>query len=263
MTQRAKIRKKKPEGPEALTAFCEAVGGGGVWFAGLLVAIAEWGRTEEEVAGRRYQELIGGGAFDWLLLAERLCNAADGAIPIDEKEALLFFGKPPRPLDDEEFRKAIGDSKHRAHLNFLYGVAVEEALQLTAEEEVLKRWRSSGGWNRGESLDQQVFGRLYNRSRDELLAAYRASQLPSQQVKMFETSIDVEISLGELRAFTYWLFKYRVIQSDPARVASDTRKALIQLSELEVAARRRAQYLAAPRTDDRVVVEGEVVSRSR
>lgn len=263
MAQRTKTRKKKPEGPEALTAFCEAVGESEDWFAALLVAIAKWEMTEEEVAGRHYQYLIGGEAFDWLLLAERLCNAADGAIPIDEKEALLFFGKPPRPLDDEEFRKAIGDSKHRAHLNFLYGVAVEEALQLTAEEEVLKRWRSSGGWDRGESLDQQVFGRLYNRSRDELLAAYRAGQLPSQQVKMFETSIDVEISLGELRAFTYWLFKYRVIQSDPARVASDTRKALVQLSELEVASRRRAQYLAAPRTDGRVVVEGEVVSRSR
>lgn len=263
MQQRTKARKKKPEGPEALTAFCEAVKGSNDWFAALLVAIADWDMTEEEVAGRRYQYLIGGEAFDWLLLAERLCDAADGAIPIDEKEALLFFGKPPRPLDDEEFRKAIGDSKHRAHLNFLYGVAVEEALQLTAEEEVLKRWRSFGGWNRGESLDQQVFRRLYNRSRDELLVAYRADQLPSQQVEMFDAPIDVEISFGELRAFTYWLFKYRVIQSDPARVASDTRKALVQLSELEVASRRRAQYLAAPRIDDRVIVEGEVVSHSR
>ena len=263
MAQRTKTRKKKPEGPEALAAFREAVEESGDWFASLLEAIARWEEPEEEVAGRRYQYLIGGEAFDWLLLAERLCNAADGAIPIDEKEALLFFGKPPQPLDDEEFRKAIGDNKHRAHLNFLYGVAVEEALQLTTEEEVLKRWRSSGGWDRGESLDRQVFGRLYNRSRDELLVAYRAGQSPNQQVEMSDAPIDVEISFGELRAFTYWLFKYRVIQSDPARVASDTRKALIQLSELEVASRRRAQYLAGPRTDERVVVEGEVVSRSR
>ena len=80
---------------------------------------------------------------------------------------------------------------------------------------------------------------------------------------MFDAPIDVEISFGGLAAFTYWLFKYRVIQSDPARVASDTRKALVQLSELEVASRRRAQYLAAPRIDDRVIVEGEVVSHSR
>ena len=263
MATHTKTRKKKPEGPEALAAFCEAVGESDDWFAALLTAIAEWEEPEEEVAGRRYQYLIGGEAFDWLLLAERLCNAADGAIPIDEKEALLFFGKPPQPLDDEEFRKAIGDNKHRAHLNFLYGVAVEEALQLTTEEEVLKRWRSSGGWNKGESLDREVFARLYNRSRDELLTAFRAGQLPSQQVEMSEAPIDVEISFGELRAFTYWLFKYRVCQSDRARVASDTRKALVQLSELEVASRRRAQYLAAPRTDNRPVVEGEVVSRSR
>ena len=38
----------------------------------------------------------------------------------------------------------------------------------------------------------------------------------------------------------YWLFKYRVKNQEPARVASDTRKALAQLSAMEAAARRRA-----------------------
>jgi hypothetical protein len=47
------------------------------------------------------------------------------------------------------------------------------------------------------------------------------------------------ISLTEMREFVYWLFKYRVGHSEPARVASDTRKALAQLSAIEDAARRR------------------------
>ncbi len=38
MAQRTKTRKKKPEGPEALTAVCEAVGESEDWFAALLVA---------------------------------------------------------------------------------------------------------------------------------------------------------------------------------------------------------------------------------
>ena len=70
------------------------------------------------------------------MLAERLCEEANGAIPADEREALLFFGSFPRAMNDVDFKRAIGDAKHRAHLNFLYGVAVEEALQLAIEEEV-------------------------------------------------------------------------------------------------------------------------------
>ena len=70
------------------------------------------------------------------------------------------------------------------------------------------------------------------------------------------------MTYGELKAFTYWLFKYRMNQSDPARVASDTRKALVQLSELEAAARRRAQQASSLETNG-VVVEGVVVARHR
>ena len=35
--------------------------------------------------------------------------------------------------------------------------------------------------------------------------------------------------LTELKEFTYWLFKRRVRSSEPARVASDTRKGLARL----------------------------------
>ena len=34
------------------------------------------------------------------------------------------------------------------------------------------------------------------------------------------------ITLGELKEFTYWLFKYRLKKCEKARIASDTRKAL-------------------------------------
>ena len=232
----------------------QAVRKGDDWFTALLEEIGRWDVPEEVVDDRHYCYLIGGEAFDWLLLAERLCEALDGAVPDTEREALLFFGRPPRALGDGEFRRAIGDAKHRAHLNFIYGVAVEEALQLTVEEEVLKERRSCGGWSQGESLEHQVFERLYGRSREGIFAAFREERaLPPGD----------EISYSELRAFTYWLFKYRVNQSDPARVASDTRKALVQVSEMEAAARRRAQFLDPSGVAGRAVVEGEVVAHVR
>jgi 8-oxo-dGTP pyrophosphatase MutT (NUDIX family) len=238
---------------QAVSAFREALRGGGDWFGALLEAVALWDASEEHVEGRRYQYLIGGEAFDWLLLAERLCEAVDGAIPGDEKEALLFYGRPPRDLEDEEFKQSIGAAKHRAHLNYLYGVVVEEALQLTIEEEVLKEQRSRV-WSHGDDIEQHVFERAYGRSRNELLAIFREQRsLPE----------GTDLSYGELREFTYWLFKYRVRDLDPARVASDTRKALAKLSELEEASRRRMRLLAAPVEDTAAVIDGEVVARVR
>jgi hypothetical protein len=252
---RKRSANKQTPAPEPLTGFRDAVRKGDDWFAALLEAIARWEMPEEDVDGRHYRYLIGGEAFDWLLLAERLCEAADGAIPADECEALLFFGRLPRALEDGEFKRAIGDAKHAAHLNFLYGITVEEALQVTVEEEVHKEQRSCV-WSQGEGpgLENQVFERLYGRSHDQLLTAFREERaLPPGD----------EMSYGDLRAFTYWLFKFRVNQSDPARVASDTRKALAQVSHLEAAARRRAQYLASPGANEGAVVDGEVVAHVR
>jgi len=250
-TARRKTSKREIETLEPAARFRETVRAGDDWFDALLEAVASWQATDEVVDGRSYRYLIGGEAFDWLLLAERLLDEVDGAVSQEDREALLFFGRLPRALDDADFRRAIGESKHRAHLNFVYGVAVEEALQLTVEEEVLKERRSSA-WDCRESVDQQVFERIYNKPLAELLAAYREERAIPQSA---------DIALGELRAFTYWLFKYRVNESDPARVASDTRKALAQISALEAAARRRADALAEPNAS--TIVDGEVVARFR
>ena len=236
--------------PEAVARLRAALDDGADWFEALLDAVAAWEAPEEFVNGRHYRYLIGGEAFDWLLLAERLLDTLDGAVPADEREALLFFGRPPRPLADADFKRAIGDAKHHAHLNFVYGIVVEEALQLTVEEEALKERRSCV-WLAPDSLERQVFERIYGHSREELLAVYRGqAELPAAD----------SMSYNELLDFTYWLFKYRVQQHDPARVASDTRKALVQLSHVEAAARRRAQ---ASRVVDGDVVEGEVVAHLR
>ena len=244
--------EERTTAPEAVLRLRRAVESGDDWFDALLEAIADWEAPEEVIDGRVYRYLIGGEAFDWLLLAERLCTELDGAIAVEERDELLFFGKMPRPLDDDEFRHAIGDAKHKAHLNFVYGVAVEEALQLVVEEEVLKEQRSCV-WRRKEDSDQRAFEKIYGHTCDELLDAYRSERaLPAAD----------EMTYGELKAFTYWLFKYRMNQSDPARVASDTRKALVQLSELEAAARRRAQQASISVTNG-VVVEGVVVARHR
>ena len=249
MTTRKRSRSRASPPKEPLARFRYSLERGDDWFGALLEAIARWETSEEEVGDRRYRYLIGGEAFDWLLLAERLCEVADGVIPAEEKEALLFFGKTPQELDAEGFKRAIGAAKHRAHLNFLYGIVVEEALQLVVEEEVLKR-HLAHGLEDCTGVEREVFEQIYSRDRDDLFAAYweeRGSAPPE------------EISYNELREFTYWLFKYRVRQSDPARVASDTRRALTQVSRLEAAAQRWRGRQTTPATEAAAVAHGEVV----
>ncbi|MDI6858174.1 MAG: hypothetical protein QME71_07685 [Dehalococcoidia bacterium] len=234
---KAKGRERAAEEKRRDTFGCEEaaaylrrrVAGGEEWFSALLDAIALWHLPEEEDGERRYCYLIGGEAFDWLLLAERLTEHLDGAIPTEERETLLFSGQPPCEIDEDEFKRRIGKVKHSAHLNYYYGVTVEEALQTAVEEEVYKERRSHMA-ERREPVDEEVFRRIYGKGWSEMLALFREKRrLPAGD----------SISYSDLKDFTYWLFKYRVDNCDPARIASDTRKALLQLSKMEDCRRRR------------------------
>jgi hypothetical protein len=198
-------------------------GGERHWFATLLEGVGQWPVAEEEVDGRRYRYLVAGEAFDWLLLAERLCLALSDILPEDERRALLVHGRIPIEITEEEFRRMLGPAKHRAHLNFIYGVQVEEALQLRVTDEVRKE-RLCQVWQNGH-LDEEVCRRIYGAGRRELFDEFRAvGQLSGES-----------LSLNDLHEFTYWLFKRRVNGSDPARVASDTRKGLAMLAQVRAA----------------------------
>jgi hypothetical protein len=220
---------------EALTHLRQKIDDGAHWFPALLEAVALWRLPDETVGERRYCYLVGGEAFDWLLLAERLAESLNGAIPPEERDALLFRGRPPVEFSDEEFKRLIGEAKHKAHLNYLYGVTVEEALQLAVEEELHKERFSHCG-DRCAPIDDEASSRIYGKGRAELLQSFR------EECGLPQTD---SIAYSDLKGFTYWLFKYRVRNCDRARVASDTRKALLQLSRLENARRRWSNRLSA------------------
>ncbi len=195
------------------------------WFTAVLEGAGQWPLAEEEVDGRRYRYLIGGEAFDWLLLAERLCKALADVTPEDEREALLMHGRFPVEVSEEEFRRLLGPAKHRAHLNFFYGVKVEQALQLGVAQEVHKD-RLCQVWKNGH-IDEEVCSRIYGATRQELLEEFRQTGGVS----------GAELSPGDLHEFTYWLFRHRVNNADPARVASDTRKGLAMLAQMRTSHR--------------------------
>jgi len=209
-----------PAGSAEVIRYLEqAIIGGKHWYIALLEAIGLWKAAEETHNGRTYRYLIAGEAFDWLLLAERLCETVDDLLPDDERTALLFYGKPPLDLTVEKFKELIGSSKYHQYLNYFYGITTEEALIWAVHEEVRKE-RQILVPTKEHDHDNEAYRRIYGATKAVLLKRFRREK-GYPQLK--------STSLTELKEFTYWLFKYRLNHCDKARVASDTKKALTQL----------------------------------
>jgi hypothetical protein len=201
---------------EAVAYLKQSIASGRHWYLALLGAMGLWTGAEETYDGRIYRYLIDGEAFDWLLLAERLCETIDDLLPEDEKNNLLFHGIPPLELRAAEVGQLIGDKKYRQYLNYFYGVTVEEALLLAVQEEIDKERRVGGLRTKTDSTDE-AYRRIYDAEREALLMRFRQEKGRPQTDS---------ITLTELKEFTYWLFKYRLKTCEKARIASDTRKAL-------------------------------------
>lgn len=206
---------------EAVSRLRQAILGGRHWYLALLEAVRLWTLAEEDYRGRHYRYLIAGEAFDWLLLAERLTEPVAGLIPEDEKVALLFYGRPPLDLNEAEFKRLIGEVKYEQHLNYFYGVTAEEALFLAVQDEVRKE-RRAAGYGGEADVSVEVYRRVYGTARGVLLNHFRREKGYADLKS---------IGLSELKEFTYWLFKYRLKHGEKARVASDTRKALVWLKK--------------------------------
>ncbi|PKB79588.1 MAG: hypothetical protein BZY88_12565 [SAR202 cluster bacterium Io17-Chloro-G9] len=208
---------------EAFRHLKQALLQGEPWHQALLETMGLWTLPREIHQERTYQYLIGGEAFDWLLLAERLCPEMEPAISTDEKERLLFHGRLPESVTPEIFKDLLGVNKYRGYLNYWYGVVVEEALQLAVEEEVRKR-QIARCYPDSEDLVEDAYGHIYGESRLSLLEEFRKNtNIPMRRA----------LSLTDIKEFTYWLHKRRLNMWDPARVASDTTKGTRRLSLLE------------------------------
>ncbi len=234
--KRVRVPKEGPlNPPQAVTLFKRMLRGGDPWYPALLEIVSRWSAAEEEIDRIRYRYLIAGEAFDWLLLAERLIGEAGDDIPAWQVERLLVHGIPPDDSSEDDFARAVGPAKHSAHLNFQYGVTIEQLLLLSSELELQKVGRLAGAGQ--PEADVAAYNAVYGVSYLELAAIYST-----------ETGVAFgeRVSQSEFQAFTYWCSKYRLRMGEPARVASDTRKALALMSRLEAGRGRVSGATRAP-----------------
>src|SRR5690606_16765281 len=102
------------------------------------------------------------------------------------------------------------------------GVVIEELLLLAAEQELNKTGRLSGHGQ--PPADIGAYERVYGKSFDELRVLYQAEE---------GVTLGDQISQTDMRLLLYWLSKFRIRHAEPARIASDTRKAMTVLAGME------------------------------
>jgi len=204
---------------QAISHLKAGISSGKHWYLTLLEAISFWDLEEEFHDDRHFRFLIAGEAFDWFLLAERLLREVKDCIPIDEMEALLFLGRAPLDLGEEDLRHLMGYPKYRAYLNYLYGITVEEALILAVEQEVRKERRSRAD-KEDLDLEEEVYNRIYGQPHSRLLREFCEER---------QYCIEDCLPFAFIKEFTYWLFKYRLKNSHKVRMASDTKRGLDEL----------------------------------
>ena len=213
---------------------------GNDWKLKVLEAIAEWPLANENVEGEEFEYLIGGEAFDWRLLAQRLLDECGSVIPDETlwewlSDPVLFAG-----FEEPDFMRAVGVDKFRAHLSYFYGVTVEQSLLVAVEEEVTHRRVGNGRPASDQSLEQ-AHRLLYGEERDPLWAVFKLEAGVGAAREGWRHRD--EHTLGSEDAFTYWLFKLRMEKSDPAKIASDTRKGLAKLERMLKSDNRRKTML--------------------
>ena len=202
-----------------ITSLRESISVNSEWVSPLLQAIGDWTIPAENVFGNQYQYLILGEALDWLALADRLCSEIADMIPSDELESLLISGRLPNRFYSRDFKSFIGPVKYGLYLNYWYGIIVEEAIQNAIEKDIRKRHLALC-YQDSEDLFESVFDRLYGESREVLMTKFWIDIGIVPEIDMTST---------RMKEFTYWLHKIRVNKWDPARVASDTKRGILEL----------------------------------
>jgi hypothetical protein len=222
------------------------------WKITVLQAIAVWPLASEQVDGEQLDYLIGGEAFDWCLLAKRLLSECGAALKDETwwdwlSEPFLFGG-----FDETEFMRAVGVDKFRGHLSYFYGVTVEQALLLSVEKDIIHRRIASGRQLNDRSLGAS-YTKLYGNTRQQLWEVFKSEQgvRPARDGWRHKD----EHTLGSEDAFIYWLFKLRMNKSDPAKIASDTRKGLAQLELMRNNDVRRKKILRSAEFASRIAYD--------
>ena len=215
------------------------------WKTAFLETVAAWPIENERVYGETFHYFIGGEAFNWKRLAERiatqLADEDSTTLPAHKIfgwiDSTGVFGGVP----EHEFRRILGVDGWRAHLNHFYGVHIEQCLIAAVQSRIQKR-RYSSGKPPSDNASDKVFLGLYEETEQDLWKEF-ADQNADRLSDLIAQSGEDQRSIGLDEEFTYWLFKRRIEFTLAPQVAAETRRGLDMMSQMDAAHDRRVRML--------------------
>ena len=215
------------------------------WQTAFLETVAAWPIENEHVYGETFHYFIGGEAFNWKRLAERiasqLAEEESTTLPAEKIfewiESSGVFGGIP----EDEFRRILGVDGWRAHLNHFYGVHIEQCLIAAIQARNHKRRYSAGLPPSDDSSDRAYLG-LYEETEQDLWQLFITENADRLSDLIAESPDEIRtIALDE--EFTYWLFKRRIEYTLAPQVAAETQRGLDMMSQIDTAHERRTRML--------------------
>jgi len=183
----------------------------------LLSIIGNWKINNKD----NYDYIILKEAFNWKRLAIKIIDF----LSLDEKINSMVYHWLLTPhiyatFSEKKFKEIIGFEKYNSHLSYFYGVTIERCLVSFVEEEFYKKQLSYGNFLRYDQEDAylKIYGISHKELFEEFILFYK------KQSDSF-TEVDYE-------NFTYWCSKKRIENSEPSKLASDTKKGTMFLYKL-------------------------------
>ncbi len=219
------------------------------WKLSVLNIVAEWPIASESVNGEQFQYIVGGEAFNWKRLAERLIlNLESSEITNPARSEMwewlhsdhVFGG-----FEEGLFRRTLGIDRWRGHLNYFYGVHLEQCLFTAIQNRIHRRRFARGMPLTDDSADEAYEGLYYDEESvlwQKFLDEVVPDNAPIESDDCRSLSLDDE--------FTYWLFKRRIDSTHPAQVAYETQRGLQMMAEISEADSRRLRMLMNDETGD-------------
>ena len=168
-----------------------------------------------------YDYLVGNEALNWKRLAVQILNN----IKIKENLLIEIYQWLSIPeiysgLSEFQFRQLIGFEKYTSYLSYFYGVLIERSILCYVERENYKK-RISNGKSTVNVLNvsyEHIYGFSFLTLHEEYCK--KSTILNKKHYEYDDEN------------FTYYCFKKRIKDSEPAKLASDTKKGTIFLQEL-------------------------------
>ncbi len=215
------------------------------WQPTFLKTVAAWPKQNERIDCETFHYFIGGEAFNWKRLAERIATQLANDNFSQIRSADLFewlsttgvFGGIP----EQQFQRILGVDAWRAHLNYFYGVHIEQCLIAAVQSRIQKR-RYSNGMPPSDDASERAYLGLYEETEETLWDQF----LEENSVclaDLIAESPDETRTIALEEEFTYWLFKRRIEYTNAPQVAAETQRGLAMLNQINTAHERRTRML--------------------